>query len=121
MIEERSRTTRPYPRAPGEAGTRPSAEGPRPSQPSHARAEPPGEARCEGERWSCLLQVGQDAQVAAPGTAAVVRGVARRLGTGRLADGVGEGQQVVAGGAGVVQVDLVPHDLPAAGHGQALG
>src|ERR687893_231003 len=45
----------------------------------------------------------------------------RRLGTGRLADGVGEREQVVPGRAGVLDVYLVPDDLPAARHGEPLG
>src|SRR4051812_6154787 len=77
--------------------------------------------------WKATLQgawrsgdVGEDPQVAAARAAAVVRRVARGLGTGRLADRVGEREQVVAGRAGVVEVDLVTDDLPAAGHGQPL-
>src|SRR3954453_21006395 len=72
-------------------------------------------------RGGSSAEVGKDPQVAATRAAAVVGGVARGLGAGRLADRVGQRQQVVTGRAGVVEVDLVPHDLPAAGDGQPLG
>src|SRR5215204_46621 len=83
-----------------------------------SRREPASGA---GQRGPSSAEVGQDPEVPAAGVAAVVRGIARRLGAGRLADGVRERQQVVTGGAGVIEVDLVADDLPAARHGQPLG
>src|SRR5436305_10550057 len=72
-------------------------------------------------RWQVSGDVGQDPQVTTTGAAAVVGGVPRRLRAGSLADGVGKGQQVVAGRTGILGVDLVPDDLPAARHGPAGG
>src|SRR5438128_2246857 len=65
-------------------------------------------------------EVGQDAQMPTAGAAAVVRRVARGLRAGGLAHGVRQREQIVTGRAGVVDVDLVPDDLPAARHRQPL-
>src|SRR3954447_25950509 len=70
-------------------------------RPSGTRAE---RARRGGKGGPLSGQVGKDPEVTAAGAAAVVGRVARGLWPGRLADRVGECEQVVAGRPGVVEV-----------------
>src|SRR5215213_4761088 len=82
---------------------------------------PAASVRGAGAAGSFSGEVGKHPEVTAAGSTAVVGRVARGLGPGRLTDGVGQGEQVVTGRADVVEVDLVPDDLPTARHGQPLG
>jgi len=45
----------------------------------------------------------------------------RDRGPGRLADGVGQGDQVVGGGRGWGEIAVVAHQVPASGGGEAAG